>query len=42
MKTGLWMFHFHEINEERVIRIYPNEASVLRLLGAILMEQNEK
>ena len=35
------------LNEEirrrdRVIRIYPNEASVLRLLGAVLMEQDEK
>ena len=35
------------LNEEirrrdRVIRIYPNEASVIRLLGAILMEQDEK
>jgi transposase-like protein len=27
---------------ERVIRIFPNEASVLRLLGALLMEQDEK
>ncbi|HAE62532.1 MAG TPA: IS256 family transposase [Eubacteriaceae bacterium] len=35
------------LNEEirrrdRVIRIYPNEASALRLLGALLMEQDEK
>ena len=35
------------LNEEirrrdRVIRIYPNEASVIRLLGAVLMEQDEK
>lgn len=27
---------------ERVIRIFPNEASVIRLIGALLMEQNEK
>jgi len=27
---------------ERVIRIFPNEASVVRLMGALLMEQNEK
>jgi len=27
---------------ERVIRIFPNEASVIRLMGAILMEQDEK
>ena len=27
---------------DRVIRIYPNEASVIRLLGAVLMEQDEK
>ena len=27
---------------ERVIRIFPNEASVIRLMGALLMEQNEK
>lgn len=27
---------------ERVIRIFPNEASAIRLLGALLMEQNEK
>jgi transposase-like protein len=27
---------------ERVIRIFPNEASVIRLLGALLMEQDEK
>ncbi|WKY46588.1 IS256 family transposase [Eubacteriaceae bacterium ES3] len=35
------------LNEEirrrdRVIRIYPNEKSVIRLLGALLMEQDEK
>lgn len=35
------------LNEElrrrdRVIRIYPNEASVIRLMGSILMEQDEK
>lgn len=27
---------------ERVIRIFPNRESVLRLLGALLMEQDEK
>lgn len=27
---------------ERVIRIFPNEASVIRLMGALLMEQAEK
>jgi putative transposase len=27
---------------ERVIRIFPNRASVLRLLGALLMEVDEK
>jgi transposase-like protein len=27
---------------ERVIRIFPNEASALRLMGALLMEQDEK
>ena len=27
---------------ERVIRIFPNEASVIRLMGALLMEQDEK
>ena len=27
---------------ERVIRIFPNEASVTRLLGALLMEHSEK
>ena len=27
---------------ERVIRIFPNEASVARLMGALLMEQDEK
>ncbi|WP_026964738.1 transposase, partial [Alicyclobacillus pomorum] len=27
---------------ERVIRIFPNRASVLRLLGALLMEMDEK
>lgn len=35
------------LNEEirrhdRVIRIYPNDASVIRLLGALLVEQDEK
>ena len=35
------------LNEEvrrrdRVIRIYPNEASVIRLLGSVLIEQDEK
>ena len=27
---------------ERVIRIFPNEASVIRLMGALLMEQSER
>jgi len=27
---------------ERVIRIFPNEASTTRLMGALLMEQREK
>jgi transposase-like protein len=27
---------------ERVIRIFPNEASLIRLIGAMLMEQDEK
>ncbi len=27
---------------ERVIRIFPNEESIVRLMGALLMEQNEK
>ena len=27
---------------ERVIRIFPNEASVIRLMGTLLMEQDEK
>lgn len=27
---------------ERVIRIFPNEVSVIRLMGALLMEQDEK
>lgn len=27
---------------DRVIRIYPNEASAIRLLGAVLIEQDEK
>ena len=27
---------------ERVIRIFPNEASVIRLLGSLLMEQDER
>lgn len=27
---------------ERVIRIFPNNASVIRLIGALLMEQDEK
>jgi transposase-like protein len=27
---------------ERVIRIFPNEESIIRLLGAMLMEQHEK
>lgn len=27
---------------ERVIRIFPNEASIIRLMGALLMEQDEK
>jgi transposase-like protein len=35
------------LNEEirrrdRVIRIYPNEASAIRLIGALLIEQDEK
>ena len=27
---------------ERVIRIFPNEQSIIRLLGALLIEQHEK
>jgi len=27
---------------ERVIRIFPNEASLLRLIGSLLIEQDEK
>ena len=27
---------------ERVIRIFPNDASALRIIGALLLEQNEK
>jgi len=27
---------------ERVIRIFPNEASMIRLMGAVLMEHHEK
>ena len=27
---------------DRVIRIYPNEASVIRLLGSVFIEQDEK
>jgi transposase-like protein len=27
---------------ERVIRIFPNEASLLRLIGALLIKQDEK
>ncbi|MCT2871280.1 transposase, partial [Limosilactobacillus fermentum] len=27
---------------DRVIRIFPNDLSVLRLMGALLIEQNEK
>jgi transposase-like protein len=27
---------------ERVIRIFPNEASAIRLIGALLIEQDEK
>lgn len=29
-------------HRERVIRIFPNEASAIRLMGALLMEQDEK
>ncbi|MDT2238700.1 transposase [Paenibacillus larvae] len=29
-------------HRERVIRIFPNRESVIRLIGALLMEQDEK
>jgi putative transposase len=36
--------HLYEVirRKERIIRIFPNTASVLRLLGAVLMEQDDQ
>jgi len=31
-----------DLTRERVIRIFPNEASVIRLIGVLLIEQDEK
>ena len=38
---GNWQLHEEIRRRERVIRIFPNEASALRLIGALLAEHHE-
>lgn len=40
--NGIEQLNLEIRRRERVIRIFPNEASVIRLIGALLMEQDGK
>ena len=40
--NGLERLNQEVRRRERVIRIFPNQASVIRLLGALLMEHDER
>ena len=40
--TGIERLNEELRRRERVIRIFPNEASMIRLMGAVLMEHHEK
>jgi len=40
--NGMERLNEEILRRDRVIRIYPNRASVLRLIGALLMEMDEK
>lgn len=40
--NGIERLNQEILRRERVIQIFPNEASVIRLIGTLLMEQDEK
>lgn len=40
--NGIWRLNKEIRQRKRVIRIFPNEESVVRLIGALLIELDEK